>query len=191
MSGGRRGRLALGIVLLAGTTACSADTEARPLCTETDSSVLVLEAQSVPSATQLPCIAELPIGWRFGGSDIRDDGTTLWLDHDRAGIHAVEIELSASCDVGDAVEVPPAPDEIGMRAYQAPTDLDPFEGTRTLVFDGGCIEERFRFAPGSEASLVIEADRALSTLPRTTIVSEVRRDLDLTLCGAGAPPCEG
>jgi hypothetical protein len=178
-------------VLALALGACSTDGGVQPHCAQPEDPVMVLEAQSVPSATQLPCIAELPSGWRFGGSLIRDDGTTLWLDHDRAGIHAVEITLLGSCDVDDAVEVPPAPDEIGMRAYQAPTDLDPFQGTRTLVFDGGCIEQRYRFAPGSDPSLVIEADRALSTLPRTTIVSEVRDDLGLTLCGAEAPPCAG
>lgn len=192
MSAGTRApAIALAVALAGGATACSADSQAQPLCAQPEDSVLVLEAQSVPSATQVPCIAELPIGWQFGGSSIRDDGTTLWLDHDRAGVHAVEVALLASCDIGGAVEVPPAPDEIGMRAYQAPTDLDPFRGTRTLVFEGGCIEQRYRFAAGSEPSLVIQADRALSTLPRTTIAAGVRRDTGLTLCGAGAPPCAG
>ena len=151
----------------------------------------MLVAQSVPSATRLPCIAELPIGWRFGGSLVRDDGTTLWLDHDRAGIRAVEVELTARCDVGSAVEVPPAPDEIGMRTYQAPVSLDPFEGTRSIVFEGGCIRYHYRFTRGSEPALVIEADRALSTLPREEIVADTRSDLDLTVCGADAPACAG
>jgi hypothetical protein len=38
---------------------------------------------------------------------------------------------------------------------------------------------------------VIEADRALSSVPRTEIVAEVRKDLDLSLCGAGATKCAG
>ena len=42
----------------------------------------------MPSATRLPCIAELPAGWQFGGALIKDTETTLWLDNDRAGIHA-------------------------------------------------------------------------------------------------------
>lgn len=184
-------RAVVAIVFASAVSACSSASDAQPLCAQPRDPVLVLEAQSVPSATRLPCIAELPIGWRFAGSDIRDDGTTLWLDHDRAGIHAVEIVLLATCEVDAAVEVPPAPDEVGMRAYQAPTDLDPFQGTRTLVFDGGCIEHRYRFASGTEPALVLQADRAVSTLPRSTVVDGVRDDLDLTLCGAGAPPCEG
>jgi hypothetical protein len=177
--------------LTLGGVACSAEGEAQPLCARPEDSILVLEAQSVPSATELPCIAELPIGWRFGGSLVRDDGATLWLDHDRAGVHAVEVELVPSCEVGTAVEVPPAADEVGMRAYQEPVSLDPFVGTRSLVFEGGCIVYRYRFAPGSEPALVIEADRALSTLPRATVAAVVRDDLDLTVCGAEAPACAG
>ena len=162
-----------------------------PICSRPADSILVLQAQSVPSATRLPCIAELPIGWQFGGSLVRDDGTTIWLDHDRAGVQAMRVDLLASCDVSSAVEVPPAPDEIGMRTYQEPQSLEPFAGTRSLVFDGGCIVYRYRFASGSEPSLVIEADSAVSTLPRADVIAEVRETLDLTLCGAGAPPCEG
>jgi hypothetical protein len=183
--------IALSIALMSGAVACSADNPQQPVCAHLDGSILVLEAQSVPSATRIPCIAELPIGWRFAGSLVRDSGTTLWLDHDRAGVHAVEVELMARCDVSQAVEVPPAPDEIGMRTYQLPESLDPFVGSRMLVFDGGCIVSRYRFAEGSEPALVIEADSAVSTLSRATIVAEVRRDLDLTVCGAGAPPCAG
>jgi hypothetical protein len=78
-----------------------------------------------------------------------------------------------------------------MRTYQRPESLDPFVGTRSLLFPGGCIEYRYRFAAGSASALVIEADRALSSVPRTEIVEEVRKDLDLSLCGAGATKCAG
>ena len=181
----------VGAALVLGSVACSVESDEQPTCSQVDASIFVLEAQSVPSATRLPCIAELPIGWRFGGSLVRDDGTTLWLDHDRAGPHAVEVQLSQRCDVATAVEVPPAPDEIGTRTYQAPVSLDPFVGTRSIVFEGGCIRYHYRFSPGSEPALVIEADRALSSLPREDVVAGVRRDFDLTVCGAEAPPCPG
>jgi hypothetical protein len=182
--------LAMTLLAMASASCVPVD-PGEPICAQPGDSILVLEAQSVPSATRLPCIAELPIGWRFGGSLVRDDSTVLWLDHDRAGMHAVEVELLASCDVSSAVEVPPAPDEIGMRTYQEPQSLEPFVGTRSLVFDGGCIVHRYRFAPDSESALVIEADSAVSTVPRSEVVTEVREALDLTVCGAGAPPCEG
>jgi hypothetical protein len=181
----------LTIAAASGGAACSTGDESQPVCSRHEASILMLEAQSVPSATFLPCIAELPIGWQFGGSQVRDGGTTLWLDHDRAGFHAVEVVLAPRCDVAAAVEVPPAPDEVGMRTYQQPETLDPFVGTRSLLFPGGCIEYHYRFSEGSASALVIEADRALSSVPRTAVVTQVRRDFDLSLCGAGATKCAG
>lgn len=178
-------------VLALATASCTAGTGGEPLCTAPDRAVMVLEAQSVPSATHLPCIAELPIGWMFAGMLVDDTGTTMWLSHDRAGMQAVEVEFSESCDVSSAVEVTPAPDEAAMRAYQQPTTLEPYTGTRSLTFEGGCIVYRYRFAADAEPTLLLEADRALSSIPRASVVSLVREDLDLTVCGEGAPPCAG
>jgi hypothetical protein len=187
----RRGAIGVAASLVLGSAGCTLSVGAEPICAQPQDAVMVLEAQSVPTATRLPCIAELPIGWRFGGMFVNDAGTMLWLDHDRAGVRAVEVELTTTCDVSSAVEVPPGPDEVGMRVFQEPTSLDPFTGSRSLVFEGGCIVSRYRFAPGSAPSLVIEADRAVSTLARSTVVAEVRRFNDLSLCGAEAPHCAG
>lgn len=163
-----------------------------PACSRPDASIIVLEAQSVPTATRVPCIASLPIGWRFAGSLVEDGSTKLWLDHDRAGIHAVEVRLSAACDVGNAVEVPPAPNETGMRIFELPTSLRPrFTGERFLRFAGGCITYRFSFTAGADPTLVIEAEQSLSTIPRAQIVRLVDEDLGVPLCGAGAPSCAG
>ena len=180
-------------VVLLVASACSTNAGVQPLCRDPydSASILILEAQAVPSATQLPCIAELPIGWRFSGSQIDDAGATLWLDHDRAGIRAVEVGLAEMCDVSSAVEVPPGPDEFGMRVYQDPESLNPFVGSRFSVFEGGCIVTRYRFAAGSEPALVVEADRAVSTVARRDVVEGVAEELQLTLCGAEAPPCPG
>lgn len=187
----RRASIGVAAALAFGSASCEASVGAEPICSQPQDAVMVLEAQSVPTATRLPCIAELPIGWRFGGMSVNDRGTAMWFDHDRAGVRAVEVELTPACDVSSAVEVPPGPDEVGMRVFQEPTSLDPFTGSRSLVFEGGCIVSRYRFAPGSDPALVIEADRALSTLARSTVVAEVRRFNDLSLCGAEAPPCAG
>lgn len=179
------------VTLTLATAGCSASFGEQPICSQPDDAIMVLEAQSVPSATRLPCLAELPIGWMFGGIIVNDAGSTLWLDHDRAGMHALEVELTATCDTSSGVEVPPSPDEVGMRVYQEPTSLVPYAGTRSLTFEGGCIVHRYRFAESSEPALVLEADRAVSSLPRESVVSSVERDLDVIVCGAGAPDCAG
>jgi hypothetical protein len=171
---------------------CSSASTGQPVCDRPDGSIFVLEAQAVPSSTRLPCIAELPIGWRFGGSFVEGGSAKLWLDHDRAGIHAVEITMTASCDTQDAVEIPPASDEIGMQVYELPTALSPaFTGSRFMRFRGGCIQYRYGFTSGAEPTLTIEAEQAISTITRAQVVSNVQDELELPLCGADAPPCPG
>ena len=180
----------LGVVLAC--TGCSTAPWRTPFCTKTDDSFFVLLAQSVPSATELPCVAEFPAGWTFGGSDISSGLARFWLDSDRGGLHAVEVSLRRSCDTSGAVEEQPAPDEVGTRVFVRPDSLEPsFTGTRFLLFDGGCIGYAFHFSNGAPSTLAIEAVDALSLLPRATIVAEVAKDPGLILCGAEAPPCAG
>jgi hypothetical protein len=184
----RRRAAALAMLALL-ASACSSAHGNLPGCNRADDTVFALIAQSVPSATQLPCIRELPVGWTLSGTDIRDGQTRLWLDSTIAGVHAVELDLQDSCEIGDAVEVPPAPDEVGMRPY-VQSDLPPgFSGTRYLRFDGGCVVYRYHFAGSAPPTLALEAEEALSFVPRSAIVQQVREDYDQVLCGADAPPC--
>ena len=46
---------------------------------------MILSAQAVPSAAQLPCIAALPSGWQIGGQNIASGHVTFWLDSGSAG----------------------------------------------------------------------------------------------------------
>ena len=58
------------------------------------------------------------------------------------------------------------------------------------VFDGGCVVYRYRFTGNAPPTLALQAEEALSFLPRTTVIDEVEAQYDQILCGAGAPPCE-
>jgi hypothetical protein len=157
-----------------------------------DERSLVLTAQAVPSATLVPCVAELPAGWSYAGADIRSGRARFWLDSDRGGFHAVEVELTPSCDTSNAVEVRPAPDEIGARVYAEPIALDPaLWANRYVVFSGGCATYRYRFAAGAPSTLSLEAEEALGFFPRSALVQDVEERYGLTLCGAEAPPCDG
>jgi hypothetical protein len=189
----RGGRIALVTAALAFVlTGCSTAGGRTPLCPNTDDSVFILLAQSVPSATELPCVSEFPAGWTFGGSEISRGLSRFWLDSDRGGIHAVEVSLLPTCDTEGADEQQPAANEAGTRVFFRVDSLEPsFRGTRFLLFDGGCISYAFRFTNGASSTLAIEAIDSLSVLSRATIVDEVRKDPGLILCGAGAPPCAG
>jgi hypothetical protein len=146
---------------------------------------MILMAQTVPSATSLPCIATLPSGWTFGVAAFRSGDARFSLDSDQAGIGAAIITLQATCDVRGAVETPS--DEVNARRFEAPTQIQPLNDRRTYLFPGGCVTYDFAFGTGSPTSLVFDVDSAVSFIPRASLVSFVEREEDLTLCGAGAP----
>jgi hypothetical protein len=177
--------------LLLTLTSCATSGGSVPDCGDPANRLIVLVAQSVPSATLVPCVSSMPVGWSYGGSEVQNNVTRMWLSSTVAGIHAVELELTPACDPGSAPEVVPAPDEAGAHVYDAPTSLNPFQGTRFVVFPGGCVRYDYRFMSGVPATLSLQADDAFSFVPRARVVQAVRDEFDQVLCGAGAPPCEG
>lgn len=172
--------------------ACSSSSSMLPPCNRPDDRTLILIAQAVPSATKLPCITAIPAGWTFGGSQVESDLARMWLDSDRGGIHAVQIDLVARCDTSAAVEVPPGPGEGGTKVFQLPVSLPPaFVGTRFVTFPGGCVRTEYRFATNAPASLAVEADAAVGLIARSAVVVEVEDEFGLPLCGIGTPRCVG
>ena len=154
--------------------------------------LMILMAQSVPSATAVPCVAALPAGWETGSVNVRQDRTQFWLDSDQGGKHAVEVELLPpdDCSVRGATEVPS--DQVGMRRFERAEQLPPeMRSTRSYVFDGGCVTYRLDFEGEATAALIFDVDTALDFQPRDELVDEVSDETGLRLCGAGAPPCPG
>ncbi|CAA9276683.1 MAG: hypothetical protein AVDCRST_MAG76-3721 [uncultured Acidimicrobiales bacterium] len=151
--------------------------------------LMILMAQSVPSATSVPCLGSLPAGWELGGTKVHRGRSVFWLDSDRAGRRAAEVTLLPSCGLAGALGEPS--DEPGMKRYRL---VEP--GTsgsapvRAYVFPGGCVTYRFNTAGGDSASLRQEAERALTFQPRVELVTEVYRRSGLYLCGVLAP-CPG
>jgi hypothetical protein len=159
-----------------------------PTCDHGD--VLILMAQSVPSATYVPCITEFPVGWTFGGEHIDAGRSVFWLDSDRAGYQAVTVSLDERCDVSGAVETPVDPDEAGTTRYELPTSLrDPYIADRFYVFTGGCVTYHFAFQPGATFTQALEATSALTFYSREFGVRQLKRQ-GVTLCGAGVD-CPG
>jgi hypothetical protein len=187
----RRARGIVAIAVLASPLAGCSGSATIPDCDDPADRAVVLVAQSVPSATLIPCVGALPPGWTVASSTIAKDQTTMRLNSTLAGLNAVEVDLTATCDPGSAPEIQPAPDEIGARVYEAPTSLDPFRGTLYIVFDGGCVLYRYAFMGGAAPSLSLEADQALSFVARADVAAAVRAHFDQTLCGAGEQTCEG
>ena len=108
--------------------------------------MMILMAQSVPSATSVPCVASLPAGWKLGGVQIaRTTGRVLARLRPRRD-RAVEVTLlpPERLPVDDATEVPS--DEVGMRRFERPEQLPPeLRSTRVLPLPGGCVTYEFAF----------------------------------------------
>lgn len=56
--------------------------------------VLIRVAQSVPSASLLPCVDFLPVGWSFSTMDVGGGRTKVFLNSVRGGYRTLEITLS-------------------------------------------------------------------------------------------------
>ena len=188
--GTRRTVGAVGLILAClAPASCSNAGTGPPPCDDPSAQIVVLIAQSVPSATMIPCVRAIPSGWTFGGGTVSKDESRMWLDSAVAGVHAVEATLTASCDLPDeAFETVPGPGEAGTRVFQVPQDLNPFHWSRFVLFPGGCAVFRYAFVTGAAPSLSLVANDAFSFIPRADVVAAVRGDGE-TLCGAEAPPC--
>jgi hypothetical protein len=167
------------------TPAADLGVEGTPTCGT--GRLMILSAQSVPSARLLPCVASLPAGWTLGGIQIDEERARFWLDSDVAGKRAVEATLlpPTSCSTAGATQVPS--DENGARRYERVRALPPhLRVTRTYRFPGGCVIYDFDLKGAQTGSLLADADSALAFQPRGPIVAAVRHRDHLALCGAGA-----
>lgn len=171
---------ALAAVLLAvGTlTACSVTTRPAPGCTGWER--LGLMAQSVPSASYLPCIVRMPPGWQSSGLVVRESGTTFRLLSDRAQGRAVDVSLSRTCRAGGATPIPPR--TVGGRSLLRLRSIEPrYAGTMFDEFPGGCVTYRFDFGRDAHIALMAELEEAVGFVSRDALRLELHRTLDVEL----------
>ncbi len=164
--------------------ACRVGDEAEP------ANGVVLLAQAVPTATWVPCLDTVPLGWHLSDVQIRDGSGSFWLDGDRDGVRAIEVRLTASCDTGDATAIPS--DRAGVRRFEQVRRLSPdYEGTRFYVFRGGCLAVRFALAGDDRAEPLAVATEGIELFPRSAVEAHVREETDgrlqLDPAAEGAP----
>jgi hypothetical protein len=157
----------LWLPLAAGCTTAAAQA---PSCTATER--LALIAQSVPSSSDLPCLAELAPGWSTGQFTVRNGRTSFELRSDRAAGHPVRLTLTETCLLRDASPI--APRTPGGRSYLLLTAIEPrFQGELFDVFPGGCVSYRFDFDRGQHIALMAQLQAAVAFRSR----QELRREL--------------
>jgi hypothetical protein len=137
----------------------------------------------------LPCIAALPSGWTAADPEISSGQASFVLNSGQAGLQSVTITLAAACDTSGAQQIPS--DQPGTRRFERPLSLRPrYSDVRYYIFPGGCATYRFNFAPGASPALATAVDTVVAFMPRSALVSYVRRTEGLALCGRGAA-CPG
>ena len=121
-----------------------------------------LMAQAVPTATKLPCVGDLPLGWGTQMATVVRDKATFTVALSSEMISPVTVTLTETC----------------------PADTE----AQIIHIDGGCVT--YQVPPETEPGTVPSFDGGgLSFVDRSLLVNFVEQDVDLTLCGAQAPPC--
>ena len=154
--------------------------------------LVVLMAQAVPTASQLPCIELLPAGWSVSDIFVRNGRVRFSLDSDRVGMHAVQVVLEQFCTLGNVTRVPS--DHPGTRRYQEVISIEPgrrYRGAVYYLFPGGCVTYRLDFRSDEQARPLSEVSLALGFVPRDavrrTVSDYTHGRLRLDPPSAGAP----
>ena len=136
---------------------------------------LQLMAQSVSTASLVPCIEILPAGWTLGDVVVGDDRSRFTMTSDRGGV--LVVELTASCDLGGTVELTSEQPEARryLRVERNPAGV---AMTRTYTFPGGCITQRLTAPAASGQHLAAETSSALGFATRDDLAAALRRDSD-------------
>jgi tRNA A-37 threonylcarbamoyl transferase component Bud32 len=136
----------------------------------TDLEPLWLIAQSVPTATQVPCVPALPAGLSLNDVRVSDAGTTMRFTRiaEDTRSEAIVARLVRTCDTSGATRV--AGDEPAATLWERAEPVPPRSGirpavVRSYVFPGGCLVVRYKPAAGP-VQPVDEAAVALDLTPR-------------------------
>jgi hypothetical protein len=132
--------------------------------------VVILMAQAVPTASQLPCVELLPAGWRVSDVFVRNGRVRFSLDSDRVGTRAVQVVLERYCTFGRVTRVPS--DHPGTRRYQEVISIEPgrrYQGAIYYLFPGGCVTYRLDFRSDEQARPLGEVSLALGFVTRDTL----------------------
>jgi membrane-associated phospholipid phosphatase/tRNA A-37 threonylcarbamoyl transferase component Bud32 len=126
---------------------------------------LWLQAQSVPSASLVPCGQVLPAGWRVATVKVRNGWSEFTLGHAQVGSRALVVRLSAACDTTGAIQRPSK--QPGAQRYERtePGRL----ATWYTVFPGGCVTAQLDPTISADAVFAEEASSILGFTTRQTL----------------------
>ena len=128
---------------------------------------LWLQAQSVPSASLVPCVELLP-GWRMLGANARNGWSEFTLNHDQAGNRAMVVRLTPTCDPAGATEMPSQ--RPGVRHYErTERRTNRFTATWYDQFPGGCVTSQLDSTSDLDGTFATQAPRVLGFVTRQAL----------------------
>jgi hypothetical protein len=170
------GVTAVAVVAIAGCTVNLESAES-PLCLSQGrpgGPPMVLMAQSVPTASLIPCVSLVPAGWSVQSFLARNNRADFRLKSDIAGARAVDIVLIHRCDVRGATQVPT--DQPGTTRWERILSLNTgYRGTRYYTFPGGCVRYEFSLKGPARAAPVNDVSLAVDFVTRGQVAAEVSR----------------
>jgi hypothetical protein len=131
--------------------------------------LMVLIAQAVPTASELPCVELKPAGWSVSDVYVRNGRVRFNLNSDRVGQRAVQVVLQQFCTLGEVTRVPS--DHPGTRRYQEVISIEPgrrYQGAVHYLFPG-CVTYRLDFRSDEQARPLGEVTLALGFVSRDTL----------------------
>jgi hypothetical protein len=162
----------------AALTGCASSSDTVPGCG--DPLRLAIVAQSVPSASYLPCVRDLQPGWTASGFSPSQDGTSFLLNSDRSPGQPVTVRLATACRTSGASPSPArAP---GVLTYTRLDSIRPrFTGRIYDVFPGGCVTYTFDVSHGSQIALMEQFKAAVGLYPRQQLRLVLKQQLGVEL----------
>jgi hypothetical protein len=141
--------------------------------------LLVLMAQAVPTASQLPCVDldNLTAEWSVTDVFVRNGRARFALDSIHLDHHAVEVVLERTCRFGKVTRVPS--DHPGLQRFQEVNEIRSgreFRGAIYYLFRGGCVTYRLDFRGGEQARPLGDVVLALGFVPRAEVAAALRED---------------
>jgi hypothetical protein len=138
---------------------------------------LWLMAQSVPSASLVPCVQSRLPGWGVADVAANDGRSVITLDHDRAGRRAVVVRLTAACDPAGAADVPSGAPGV-RRSALVERGAGGFSATWWDRFPGGCVTYRLHSTADVDGRFTAELPALLRFASREELRQTLRQRSD-------------
>jgi hypothetical protein len=132
-----------------------------------------LVAQTVPTASLVPCVSAFGTRWSVDGEDYTSDGTSVSMTgHDSEDV-TWKVGLVSECETDGLTTA--GSDGSGAEVWQSDEQTDSMStSTKTFVFDGGCVTSVVGFPTRFDRALVLgDVDEMLQLVPRSALNDQV------------------